>query len=119
MKIMKRKKFTPPTLEQIKAYVEEKALDVDPEWFFNYFEAGNWHDSTGKPVKSWKQKLWTHHLMHKNGGARRKQRLFPIPSRICRVRGCGMPAVYKDSTGAYDHFLCAEHMPESVKAKYE
>ncbi|MFQ9738865.1 MAG: hypothetical protein ACLR06_14920 [Christensenellaceae bacterium] len=27
--------------------------------FFDYFEAGEWHDSEGKPVKAWKQKFIT------------------------------------------------------------
>jgi hypothetical protein len=52
----KRKAFVPPTLEEVTAYVQEKKLKVNPEAFFNYYEAGNWHDQTGKPVKVWKQK---------------------------------------------------------------
>lgn len=46
-------------LDDIKTYVAEKNLVVDPETFFNYFTAGNWKDAEGKPVKSWKQKLIT------------------------------------------------------------
>jgi len=29
---------------------------------------------------------------------------------------CGLPAVYKDSSGSFDHNYCSEHMPEAVKA---
>jgi hypothetical protein len=52
----KRKAFVPPTLEEVTAYVQEKKLKVNPKDFFDYYEAGNWHDQTGKPVKVWKQK---------------------------------------------------------------
>jgi hypothetical protein len=54
-----KKKFVPPTLEEVKAYVAEKNLDVDPQKFFDYYEAGDWHDGNGKAVKSWKQKCLT------------------------------------------------------------
>ena len=55
----KRKPFTPPTLEEVKAYISEKELAVDAQRFFDYYEAGKWHDGSGKPVKNWKQKCIT------------------------------------------------------------
>jgi hypothetical protein len=57
----KSKSFTPPTLEDVKAYIAERdcAAVVDARKFFDYFEAGHWHDSEGKPVRNWKQKLIT------------------------------------------------------------
>ncbi|MBO5969251.1 MAG: phage replisome organizer N-terminal domain-containing protein [Clostridia bacterium] len=60
----KGKIFVPPTLDEVKKYVEEKNLNVDPETFYDYFTtpdyAGRtWMDSEGKPVKNWKQKLQT------------------------------------------------------------
>lgn len=54
-----KKIFIPPTLDEITEYINEKQYSVDPKRFFDYFEAGNWHDSQGKPVKSWKQKMVT------------------------------------------------------------
>lgn len=53
------KSFTPPTLEEVKAYIAERgcAAVVDAKKFFDYFETGGWHDSEGKPVRNWKQKL--------------------------------------------------------------
>ena len=59
----KGRPFSPPTLEEVRAYVEEKGLPIDPQYFFDYFTAGDWHDSTGKPVKNWKQKAltWARH----------------------------------------------------------
>ena len=53
------KKIIPPTLIEIESYIKTKNHNVNPQVFFDYFEAGNWHDSQGKPVKSWKQKLIT------------------------------------------------------------
>ena len=53
------KKFIPPSLDEVKNYVKEKQLSVSAEHFYNYFAEGNWIDSNGKPVKSWKQKILT------------------------------------------------------------
>ena len=54
-----KKKFVPPSYEEIKAYIDEKRLNVDAQKFFAYYEAGDWHDGNGKAVKSWKQKCLT------------------------------------------------------------
>lgn len=54
-----RKKFTPPTLEEVKAYIQEKGYSVDAEYFFKYYATGDWIDSMGNPVRNWKQKLIT------------------------------------------------------------
>jgi hypothetical protein len=55
----KPKKFVPPSYEEVKAYIDEKRLNVDAKKFFDYYEAGDWHDGNGKAVKSWKQKCLT------------------------------------------------------------
>lgn len=56
---VKRKRFTPPTLDEVKAYCQERGNDVDPEKFFAYYTAGHWKDSKGDPVRNWKQKVLT------------------------------------------------------------
>lgn len=56
-----------PTLQEIAAYVAERKSPVDPTEFYEYFTAGNWHDSKGNPVKSWKQKLITWEKFTKKG----------------------------------------------------
>jgi len=57
------KKFTPPTFEEVEAYAKERGNKVDPKFFFEYFTEGKWIDSTGKPVRNWKQKMvsWEKH----------------------------------------------------------
>lgn len=52
------------------------------------------------------------------GGVGGKPHLYPIPGKNCSVSGCGMPAVYRDASGAYDSYACSEHLPEKVKAFY-
>ena len=54
-----QKKFVPPTLEEVSQYVAENNLCVSAKDFFDYFTAGNWVDSKGQRVLSWKQKLRT------------------------------------------------------------
>ena len=53
----KVKKFIPPTLEEIKNYCLERENGVDPQRFYDYYNAGGWKDSKGKPIKKWKQKI--------------------------------------------------------------
>lgn len=55
----KRKKFVPPTLEEVEEYAKEKALVIDSKFFYEYFTEGDWHDAKGNPVKNWKTKMLT------------------------------------------------------------
>ena len=60
----REKRFVPPTLEDIRAYCQERNSSVDPVKFYEYFTVGNWKDSKGNPVKNWKQKLITWEKMN-------------------------------------------------------
>jgi len=67
----KSKRFVPPTLDEVKAYCQERNSCVDPNVFYEYFTTGGWKDSEGKPVKNWKQKLITwekHSTQHRSYG---------------------------------------------------
>ena len=61
------KAFVPPTLEEVTAYCLQRSSSVDPQRFFDYYDAGNWIDSEGKPVKRWKQKIITWEGREKRG----------------------------------------------------
>lgn len=50
----KRKRFTPPTLEEVRAYCAERHNTVDPQRFIDYYTANGWVQGKGKPVKDWK-----------------------------------------------------------------
>lgn len=58
-----KREFTPPTLDEVRAYAEQRGREDLAEKFFDFFDAGNWHDSNGTPVISWKQKFvtWEQH----------------------------------------------------------
>lgn len=56
---MGKKGFTPPTIEEVIEYCASRGNNVDPYKFFDFYEAGEWIDSNGKPVKNWKQKVIT------------------------------------------------------------
>ena len=57
--IKKSKRFTPPTLEEVKEYAHQMGDKVDPVKFFEYYTEGNWVDAKGQSVKNWKQKMIT------------------------------------------------------------
>ena len=52
------KRFVKPTVEEIKAYCQERNNNVDPDSFFNYYESKGW--LVGKtPMKDWKAAIRT------------------------------------------------------------
>lgn len=53
------KKFIAPTREEVKLYAQERNSTVDPDRFFDFYDAGGWADSKGTPVRNWKQKFIT------------------------------------------------------------
>lgn len=53
------KRFTPPTLEEVTAYCQERGSTVNPKQFYDYFSEGGWVDSKGQKVRNWKQKILT------------------------------------------------------------
>lgn len=65
----REKQFIPPTLDEIRAYCLERKNNVDPERFFDYFDASDWVDSEGKKVRNWKQKVITWESGGKKGAA--------------------------------------------------
>lgn len=65
------KRFKKPTIEEIKAYCDERKNGIDAEYFFNYYEAKGW--LIGKsPMKNWKAAVinWEKKQKEFNGGAK-------------------------------------------------
>lgn len=54
--IKKDERFTPPTLEEVVAYITEKGYEVDAESFVNFYESKGWYVGKNK-MKSWKAAL--------------------------------------------------------------
>lgn len=53
-----KKKFSPPTLEEVKNYFKEKGYSVETaERAFNGYDVANWHDTKGNKILNWKQKM--------------------------------------------------------------
>jgi hypothetical protein len=47
-----------PSLDDVTAYFKEKGYKTETAKIaFEYYNASNWHDRDGKPVKNWKQKM--------------------------------------------------------------
>lgn len=46
-------RFTPPTLEEVSEYVEEKGYGIDPERFCDYYAANGWK-SGRNPMRDWR-----------------------------------------------------------------
>ena len=55
----RKPKFSPPTLEDVKAYATTRGRIDLAKRFFDYYHAGDWKDGNGKAVKNWKQKFIT------------------------------------------------------------
>ena len=55
--IRKNNKFIPPTLEEVKAYCEERKNNVDAQKFIDHYAVNDWKDANDKPVRNWKQKI--------------------------------------------------------------
>lgn len=46
--------FTPPTKEEIRDYVHEAGLQMDPDAFFDHFESNGWKVGGKAPMVDWK-----------------------------------------------------------------
>ena len=67
-KELNTKEYTPPTVEEIRNYVQENNLLVDADYFYEYYEDSGWRDKGGDPVRNWKLKCRTWHKREvKNG----------------------------------------------------
>lgn len=69
-------RFTPPTIEEVKAYCKERGNNVDPERWFDYYSANGWR--VGKnPMKDWKAAVRTWE---------RDDRARPAPKSTAKIK---------------------------------
>lgn len=54
-----KKKFVPPTLDEVAAYCNERHNGINPSAFIDYYEARGWKYGTGKPMANWKAAVRT------------------------------------------------------------
>ena len=54
-----RKRFNPPTLEEVTAYCTERNNGIDPQYFYDYQTARNWTLSNGKRMADWRATIRT------------------------------------------------------------
>lgn len=95
-------KFKPPTKQEMVDYAKMKNLNVDADWLWNMWDAGDWIKANGEAIQSWKQTMWTHHRCNEERG------MAPA-CQICRKR----PAPYikgQNSDGNAYHY-CHTHKP--------
>lgn len=60
-----KKRFAKPTVEEVRAYVQEKGYTFDPEAFFAFYESKGW--MVGKnPMKNWRAACTTWQKGNKN-----------------------------------------------------
>lgn len=52
-------RFVPPTVEEVRAYCEERENDIDAEYFIDYYETRGWKLKGGDKMKSWKAAIRT------------------------------------------------------------
>ena len=67
---MRARRFIPPTLDDVLAYVRERGSDVDPQRFLDFYASKGW--MVGKnPMKDWKAavRTWEKRELEKKGGA--------------------------------------------------
>lgn len=62
-----QKRFTPPTVEEVRQYCTERGNNIDPEYFVAYNENREWKLSNGRKMKDWKLAIVT---WEKNGFSR-------------------------------------------------
>mgnify|MGYP002515524818 CR=1 FL=1 len=51
--VSKRKCFTPPTVDEVRAYCEERGNNIDPQRFVDFYESKGWMVGKNK-MKNWK-----------------------------------------------------------------
>ena len=52
-------RFTPPTVDEVRAYCTQRKNSVDPERFVDFYSANGWKQGKGKPIVDWQAAVRT------------------------------------------------------------
>jgi len=52
-------RFTPPSVEEVRVYCQERQNGVDAQRFVDFYTANGWSQGRGKPIKDWKAAVRT------------------------------------------------------------
>lgn len=67
------KRFSPPSLDEVREYIRSRGSNIDPEAFHAFYEANGWvQGRDGKPIKSWKHAVITWEKMEGKYGRPKK-----------------------------------------------
>ena len=69
----RRTRFKPPTVEDVRAYCEERRNGINPQLFVDYYTANGWVQSKNKPLRDWKAAVrsWESRQQQQHGAAAR------------------------------------------------
>ena len=84
--------FVKPSVEEVKAYCQERGNSVDPEAFVAFYESNGW--KVGKnPMKNWKSAVITWEKSRKEGSRGRSSENKPVyePSRVYHSPDAELP----------------------------
>jgi hypothetical protein len=62
--------FQPPSLDEVKKYVEEIKGVIDPERFFDYYEVRDWCLKDGRKMSNWKAEVRSWERREKSGSGK-------------------------------------------------
>jgi len=80
--------FIPPQIEEVKLFFEENGY-VNGEKAWNYYNDADWKDSTGKPVKNWKQKMRGVWFKDENRKQAPKEKVMTLTAYIDQQKALG------------------------------
>lgn len=64
----KRKRFTPPSVDDVRQYCYERGNNIDAEAFVDYYTARGWKYGQGRPVVDWKAAVRTWEKRERRNG---------------------------------------------------
>lgn len=60
--VSNRKRFKPPTVDEVRAYCQERNNSINPDRFVAYYAQQGWVLANGNPMKDWKSAVRTWEL---------------------------------------------------------